>query len=97
MGLYEALQYSIYRTVKEYYGGGGANGEDEDGYGKWTQKYDHDYQHASAHIFHVLATDMRKALPKDTKRETVRDSARGLKTFVSPQQTVFVPAYRIGK
>lgn len=45
----------------------------------------------------VPTADMRKALPKDTKRETVRDSARGLKTFVSPQQTVFVPAYRIGK
>ncbi|KAK0528382.1 N-alpha-acetyltransferase 20 [Tilletia horrida] len=30
--MYEGLGYSVYRKVVEYYHGGGANGEDEDGY-----------------------------------------------------------------
>lgn len=29
--------------------------------------------------------DMRKALPRDTKRETVRESSKGLKVFVEQQ------------
>lgn len=59
VGLYEALEYSIYRRVKEYYQGGGPlPGKDEDGY------------------------DMRKALPKDVKRETVRESRKGLNVVV---------------
>lgn len=30
-------------------------------------------------------TDMRKALPKDSKRETVRDSSRGINVVVDVQ------------
>lgn len=71
VGLYEALQYSVYRRVKEYYQGGGAKpGQDEDGY------------------------DMRKALPKDAKRETVRESAKGINVVVDIHATLFKPTYR---
>ncbi|CAO1613517.1 unnamed protein product [Sympodiomycopsis kandeliae] len=71
VGLYQGLQYSIYRRVKEYYAGGGVDGKDEDGY------------------------DMRKALPRDTKRETVRDSKKGINVVIDVHSTFFDPAYRI--
>ncbi|CAO1635648.1 unnamed protein product [Parajaminaea phylloscopi] len=71
VGLYEALQYSIYRRVKEYYQGGGKEpGQDEDGY------------------------DMRKALARDVKRETVRESKNGINVVVDVQATLFPPTYR---
>lgn len=76
--MYEGLGYSVYRKVAEYYQGGGKGGADEDGYGeqcvpmRWqTESY-------------PLA-DMRKALPRDTKRETVRDGKIGRNTVVSPE------------
>lgn len=33
VSMYEGLGYGVYRTVKEYYQGGGKGGRDEDGYG----------------------------------------------------------------
>ncbi|PWN25681.1 acyl-CoA N-acyltransferase [Jaminaea rosea] len=73
VGLYEALEYGVYRRVREYYAGGGGKGgaEDEDGF------------------------DMRKALPRDTKRETIRPSEKGIKTFVDVHATIFEPTYRL--
>ncbi|KAE8244851.1 hypothetical protein A4X13_0g6206 [Tilletia indica] len=66
--MYEGLGYSVFRKVTEYYHGGGANGEDEDGY------------------------DMRKAMPRDTKRQTVR--ANGRNYSVDPQNIYFEPVLR---
>ncbi|KAK0568452.1 N-alpha-acetyltransferase 20 [Tilletia horrida] len=66
--MYEGLGYSVYRKVIEYYHGGGANGEDEDGY------------------------DMRKPMPRDTKRKSVRINGRN--HSVSPQNVYFEPVFR---
>ncbi|KAL9934542.1 hypothetical protein V8E36_006317 [Tilletia maclaganii] len=66
--MYEGLGYSVFRKVLEYYHGGGANGQDEDGY------------------------DMRKPMPRDTKRKSVR--ANGRNYSVSPQNVYFDPVLR---
>ncbi|CAD6884159.1 unnamed protein product [Tilletia controversa] len=66
--MYEGLGYSVFRKVIEYYHGGGANGEDEDGF------------------------DMRKAMARDTKRQTVRTNGRNYS--VDPSNVYFEPVLR---
>jgi N-terminal acetyltransferase B complex catalytic subunit len=84
VGMYEGLGYSVYRKVAEYYQGGGKGGQDEDGYGKCCWKL---LFLCSVLIFAAseFPTDMRKAMPRDTKKETVRDGKLGRNTVVRPE------------
>lgn len=77
--MYEGLDYSVYRKVAEYYQGGGKAGNDEDGYGESCDLVDVESSHPK------LFADMRKALPRDKKRETVRDGKIGRNTLVNPE------------
>lgn len=72
--LYEKLGYSVYRRVREYYGslGVGKGGKDEeDAFGQ-----------RSAFLFCGLQLinnlDMRKPLPRDAARRSVRPNGRDI-------------------
>lgn len=73
--MYENFDYSVYRCVHRYYRGSGSDAA-EDGYG-------------AMRVAGVLTPDMRKALPRDTRRQTVRENGR--KHVVQPEATLFEP------
>jgi len=69
--MYEGMDYSVYRRVREYYGnlGVGKGGRDEeDAFGMSMVL-------AGSHIF-IILKDMRKPLARDVNRKSVRANGR---------------------
>jgi len=74
IGMYEGMGYSVYRRVREYYGtlGIGKGGRDEeDAFGRSTP-------FLMVHIFDIRVADMRKPLPRDTHRRSVRPNGQDI-------------------
>ena len=70
--MYEALGYSVYRRVREYYGSIGPGGvEDEDAFGNF---------HCILHLRHgsTMTSDMRKPLSRDVSRQSVRPNGKSI-------------------
>lgn len=98
IGLYESLGYMIYRRVQAYYGGGPGE-KDEDAYGAcrlignaltcvgWNPDAVLMLPYGSD-----LRTDMRKSLPRDSEKESVRLPAgfsSGRDVVCQPEDIVF--------
>ena len=74
ISMYEGMGYSIYRRVREYYGnlGVGKGGRDEeDAFGK-------SYSSVTIANTYPHLTDMRKPLPRDAQRRSVRPNGRDI-------------------
>lgn len=80
-GMYEGMGYSVFRTVKDYYGnlgpgieGGGA----EDAYGTFDYKFMQHYlvYSTTRSTDELPSTDMRKPLSRDPLRKSVRANGR---------------------
>ena len=73
IGMYEGMDYSVYRRVREYYGnlGVGKGGrDDEDAFGASS---------VLVNIFlFIIHEDMRKALSRDVSRKSVRANGRDI-------------------
>lgn len=120
--MYERFGYSVFRTVRAYYAGGGRGGADEDGFGEFCEKGTGEEgeqgrregtsnAQRSSPLVHgrapaplggtspseqpstrgprltgrIRMADMRKALARDVKRETVRDGKKGRRVFIEPE------------
>lgn len=73
ISLYEQLGYSVYRRVREYYGSIGPGGKDEeDAFGMCHNP------NPGPPPPHIRVTDMRKPLPRDKDRKSVRPNGRDI-------------------
>jgi N-terminal acetyltransferase B complex catalytic subunit len=74
IGMYEALGYSVYRRVREYYGSIGPGGvEDEDAFGTFIPGLFFTYTIGS-----LITSDMRKPLSRDINRRSVRPNGKSI-------------------
>jgi N-terminal acetyltransferase B complex catalytic subunit len=72
--MYEGMDYSVYRRVREYYGslGIGKGGRDEeDAFGTVTSA-------CCCYVYSHSSLDMRKPLGRDQQRRSVRSGGREL-------------------
>lgn len=73
IGMYEALGYSVYRRVREYYASiGPGEVEDEDAFGICHPKISACFKGSST------SSDMRKPLSRDANRRSVRPNGRSI-------------------
>jgi len=80
-GMYEGMGYSVFRTVKDYYGNlgpGTEGGEAEDAYGTFNYKsIQCNLVYSTTRLINELpSTDMRKPLSRDPLRKSVRANGR---------------------
>jgi N-terminal acetyltransferase B complex catalytic subunit len=71
--MYEGMGYSVYRRIRAYYEGKDGT-SDEDAFGEHAGNF---HWNGSNEDFYVV-TDMRKPMPRDKERRSVRPNGRDI-------------------